>query len=60
MHTRSSPSRIQVDKQTHLLAGQGTASPDDPLSIRLGLFPHLQQLHCLDEGLECGHSAPCL
>lgn len=46
--------------EPHLLAGQGSAGLNKGPCIHLSLFPSLQQLNCLDEGLQCGHSAPCL
>lgn len=54
------PSSSNETKQTHLFAGEGSAGVNYGLSICLSLFPHLQQLSCLDEGLQCGHDAPCL
>jgi len=54
----ASSSRMQIEP--HLLAGQGSAGLNEGPRVRLGLFPGLQQLHCLDEVLQCGHSAPCL
>lgn len=42
--------------QCHLLAGEGSAGLNESLCIRLRLFPSLQQLNRLDEGLQCCNS----
>lgn len=49
----------KIKIETHLLAGQSSASLNESLCIGFSLLPSLQQLNCLDEGLQRGHSTPC-
>lgn len=44
----------------HLLAGQGIAGVNYGPSICLCPLAHLEELRCLDEGLQCGRSSSCL
>lgn len=58
--TLFSSERLDGERETHLLAGQGSAGLKEGLCICLCLFPRLQQLNSLDQRLQCGHSATCL
>lgn len=47
-------------KAAHLLSRQHMAGLDQCRRVSLRLLAHLQELGCLDQWLQRGHSAPCL